>query len=90
MGLISLILLEPPKCCGKSAGPARARLKLRWLEQRKIYYARGPAPWISPKMAPALQLKDAEFLCFRMWKQTRGKDADMAVSLSLGGYNISH
>jgi hypothetical protein len=31
------------------------------------------------------------FLCLRMWKQaSRKAKADVAVSLSLGGYNISH
>jgi hypothetical protein len=61
-------------CCGKNVGPVRTRLKHRWLEERKIYYASRPAPWISPKMAPAPQLKAAGFLCLRMQKQASGKD----------------
>jgi hypothetical protein len=63
MGLSSLILLGPPKCCRKNVRPARIRLKPRCLEERKIYYASGPAPWISPKVALARQLKAAGFLC---------------------------
>jgi hypothetical protein len=38
------------------------KTQTRWLEERKIYYTSGPAPWISPKMAPALQLKAEGFL----------------------------
>jgi hypothetical protein len=32
------------KCCRKNVGPERTKLKPRWLEERKIYYAREPAP----------------------------------------------
>jgi hypothetical protein len=72
--LSGLISVGPPKCCGKNVRQVRTRLKPRWLEERKIYYTSRPAPWISPKMAPALQLKTMGFLCLRMPKQASGKD----------------
>jgi hypothetical protein len=40
---------KPQYCFGKNVRPRRTRLKPRWLEERKIYYTSGPAPWISPK-----------------------------------------
>jgi hypothetical protein len=45
------------RCCGKNVRAARTRLKPRWMEERKIYYASRPAPWTCPKMALAPQLK---------------------------------
>jgi hypothetical protein len=56
MGLGGLISLRPSKCCGKNDGPVRTRLKPRWMEERKIYYASRPAPG-SLQMALAPQLR---------------------------------
>jgi hypothetical protein len=65
-----LLFFKWKQYCGKNVRPARTRLKPRWLEERKIYYATGPQNCGS--------------------KQEGRTKADEAVSLSLGGYNISY
>jgi hypothetical protein len=61
------------KCYRKNAGPTRTRLKPKF-EERKIYYANGPAAWFSPKLALAPQLRAVGFLCLRMQIQANRKD----------------
>jgi hypothetical protein len=68
----------------------RIRLKPRWLEERKIYYSSEPASWISPKMALALSSGLRGFYASDCGSKQAGRTkADVAVILSLGGYNIS-
>jgi hypothetical protein len=47
-------------CCGKNVGPARTIFKHR-LEEKKIYYTSGPAPWISPKNGTDPLVQDCGF-----------------------------
>jgi hypothetical protein len=91
MRLSGLSLLGLPKCCGKNVRPARTRLKPRWLEERKIYYTSGPAPGSLQKW----HWRGNSGLWGFYFSECRSKQvgrtkADVAVSLSLGGYNVSH
>jgi hypothetical protein len=75
----------------KNVGPARTRLKPRWLEERKIYYTSRPAPGSLQKWHQPLTSGPWGFYASGCRSKQAGRTkADVAVSLSLGGYNISY
>jgi hypothetical protein len=77
-------------CCRKNVRPARTRLKPRWFEERKIYYASEPAPGSLQKWHLPYSSGLQGFYASECGSKQAGRTkADMAVSLLLGGYNIS-
>jgi hypothetical protein len=61
------------------------------LEEREIYYARVSTPWILPKMALPHSSRLWGFYASECGNKQAGRTkANVAVSFSLGGYNISH
>jgi hypothetical protein len=90
-GLSSLISLGPPEMLQKNVRPVRTRLKPKWLEERKIYYMSRPAPGSLQKWHwPSSSGLQSFYASKCGSKQPARTKAYMAVSLSLGSYNISY
>jgi hypothetical protein len=73
-GLGDLISLGPPEMLQEECQTSKNRTRTQVIGGQEDLLHRWVNIWISPKMAPALQLKALGFLSHRMQKQASQKD----------------